>query len=194
MILVVLVLWFLLHLLCRDLLHCVQWSLFSGNHVAHCLCLGTCVHIRALWITSFSLSVSAARVFQMSWQCTGSFCCSACCAEMASLRTVTVLRLPRGTLIVMGALRWYSSHRLLRYLRAHPCGLDSVLFPLCLCGRLSLMRRCFFRCLGSVWCSPCEILVQGLGPMKCSDTYSWCRVRSRQRRKLSGVAVVSADR
>ena len=42
---------------------------------------------------------------------------------------------------------------------AHPVFVRTGLriFPLCLSGRLSLMRRCFLRCIGSVWCSPCEI-------------------------------------
>ena len=38
----------------------------------------------------------------------------------------TVFRLPLGTLLAMGAVFWYSSPRLLRYLRALPCGLDYV--------------------------------------------------------------------
>ena len=55
-----------------------------------------------------------------------------CCAEMNFPENVPLLRLPRGTLPVVRAVWWYNTW----YLRAHPCGLYCVLFPLCLYGRL----------------------------------------------------------
>ena len=103
-----------------------------------------------LHFPSEALRLSSSPRCQASWPVFVLSCwwsCLTCRAEVASLRTVTVLRLPRGTLLGMRAVLWYCSQRHHRYLRAHPCGLDNELFPpLCLCSGDG-----FFRCLGSAW-------------------------------------------
>ena len=47
--------------------------------------------------------------------------------------TVTLFRLPRGAMLVMGATTMVQLTQASLVLRALPCGLDYVQFPLCLC-------------------------------------------------------------
>ena len=90
--------------------------------------LGICVHIRADWTTSNSLSVSAAAM----------------ASQMSGVAWARIVPFH-----VAHCSCW--AHRLHWYLRALPCGLDCVHVLLCLYGRLCQQRRWFLRRLGSVW-------------------------------------------
>ena len=93
-----------------------------------------------------------------------------CCAEMDSLRTVTVLRLPRGTLLVITGYLVFACSSVRTGLRAFP----SLSLWMASCGDgyfdvLAAYGAVLVRFKGSV--------VQGPVPTRCSDKNSWWFMR-----------------
>ena len=133
--------WFRLHLLCRDFLQVFQ--LFPL-----CLCSGDSFSdVLARCGSGGPRSLVAPR-----W----------CSENISHCFQGSTWRTARDE-------RWFSSHRLFRFLRALPCGLDFVQFPHCLYGRPCKQRRWFLRCLAAYgspefWGSE----VQGPEPTHCS--------------------------